>query len=557
MKKIDLDTIKIDATEYASQGNAILGIRDSGKSYTATYIAERLLDAGIPFVAFDPIGIWKYLRVPGVGKAYPIVVAGGRNGDLPLTVHSAPEIVRAAMRENIPLVLDFYSIKMSKSEWKQIVEQCVRLLLYENGDHGLRHIFIEEAAEFAPQRVGPDQGRVYAEIEKLARMGGNAQLGYTLINQRAEEVNKAVLELCDCLFLHRQKGKNSLTSLGKWLDIGDVSTSKEIIKSLPKMPQGECWVWLSGSDAPTHIKVPQKNTQHPDRRAMHQSGSGKEFKAVDVSSFVTQMSTTLEKHLAEAQANDPAQLRRRVAELEKHLKGSAPQIKTERIEVALLKESDIKRLEVVAERLHKIADSALLASTEIVSSIRQRQREARPIPADTRPMRLARLERPVPTSHGDVPLGSGERKILTAIAQHPEGVTREQLTVLTGYKRSSRDTYLQRLSARNFINTDRDRLQVTEDGIATLGSDFSPLPTGSELCQYWLNRLKSGERAVYECAIESYPDSISREAIDEKTGYKRSSRDTYIQRIQARRLITVDRNGIRASDHLFDAPIRR
>jgi len=60
-----LDKIKIPITEYASQGNAILGIRDSGKSYTATFIAERLLDAGVPFVAFDPIGIWKYLRVAG------------------------------------------------------------------------------------------------------------------------------------------------------------------------------------------------------------------------------------------------------------------------------------------------------------------------------------------------------------------------------------------------------------------------------------------------------------------------------------------------------------
>jgi hypothetical protein len=76
---------------------------------------------------------------------------------------------------------------------------------------------LEEAAEFVPQRIGPDQGSVYAEIEKLARMGGNASLGYTLVNQRAEEVNKAVLELCDCLFLHRQKGRNSLTALSKWL----------------------------------------------------------------------------------------------------------------------------------------------------------------------------------------------------------------------------------------------------------------------------------------------------------------------------------------------------
>lgn len=82
---LHLGNLKLSMTDFASQGNAILGIRDSGKSYTATYIAERMLDAGIPFVAFDPIGIWKYLRVAGQGKGYSVVVAGGRNGDLPLT----------------------------------------------------------------------------------------------------------------------------------------------------------------------------------------------------------------------------------------------------------------------------------------------------------------------------------------------------------------------------------------------------------------------------------------------------------------------------------------
>jgi hypothetical protein len=92
---------------------------------------------------------------------------------------------------------------------------------------------LEEAAEFVPQRIGPDQGYVYAEIEKLARMGGNASLGYTLVNQRAEEVNKAVLELCDCLFLHRQKGRHSLNAISKWLDIADAGNRKEIISGLP------------------------------------------------------------------------------------------------------------------------------------------------------------------------------------------------------------------------------------------------------------------------------------------------------------------------------------
>lgn len=67
MKNLKLGSLSIPITQFASQGNAVLGIRDSGKSYSATYLAEQLYAASIPFVAFDPSGVWKFLRVPGAG----------------------------------------------------------------------------------------------------------------------------------------------------------------------------------------------------------------------------------------------------------------------------------------------------------------------------------------------------------------------------------------------------------------------------------------------------------------------------------------------------------
>ncbi|HUQ52255.1 MAG TPA: hypothetical protein VM692_08525 [Gammaproteobacteria bacterium] len=61
------------------------------------------------------------------------------------------------------------------------MQTCFRTLLYEN--EGMRHIFLEEAAEYCPQKV--QDGETDAEVEKLVRMGGNASLAITLINQRA------------------------------------------------------------------------------------------------------------------------------------------------------------------------------------------------------------------------------------------------------------------------------------------------------------------------------------------------------------------------------------
>jgi DNA-binding IclR family transcriptional regulator len=146
----------------------------------------------------------------------------------------------------------------------------------------------------------------------------------------------------------------------------------------------------------------------------------------------------------------------------------------------------------------------------------------------------------------------GEIKILTAVAQHPGGVTREQLSVLTGYKRSSRDTYLQRLKAAGHVEEASGRIVATEGGKEALGDQYQPLPTGDDLLKYWRSRLPLGELKILDVVVAAYPNAIDKEDIDIATGYKRSSRDTYLQRLRSRRLI-VDAGGgqVRAAEELF------
>src|SRR6185436_8727250 len=122
----------------------------------------------------------------------------------------------------------------------------------------------------------------------------NSRLGFTIVNQRAEEVNKAVLELCDNLFLHRQKGRLSLTSLKKWLELGNVDGEK-IMASMSGLPSGHCWTWLKDGGPPKLIKVPPKNSAHPDRRSVMSGDAIRKRKPVDVSEFITNMKARLVK----------------------------------------------------------------------------------------------------------------------------------------------------------------------------------------------------------------------------------------------------------------------
>ena len=45
---------------------------------------------------------------------------------------------------------------------------------------------------------------------------------------------------------------------------------------------------------------------------------------------------------------------------------------------------------------------------------------------------------------------------------------------------------------------------------------------------------------------------VDRDSLDDQTGYKRSSRDAYLSRLAARRLVSVPRPGmVAASENLF------
>jgi hypothetical protein len=175
-------------------------------------------------------------------------------------------------------------------------------------------------------------------------------------------------------------------------------------------------------------------------------------------------------------------------------------------------------------------------------------------PAQSAPARPIRYpERSEGSARSDSPLPIGERRILTAAAQYEDGVTREQLTILTGYKRSSRDAYIQRLREKGFIDTPPSgRIIASQEGIDALGPDFEPLPTGDALLQWWLPRLPEGERRILEALIPAFPDAVPRALLSETVDYKRSSRDAYIQRLRARRLVEIEGGGVRAAKELFD-----
>lgn len=547
-KLVPFGGIALDPVELGINGNAILGIKESGKSYLGTELGEIFFDAGIPFVAFDPIGIWHNMRRPGRGKGYPVVVAGGYHGDIVLTPASAPRIVEAAMKEGISLVLDLFHPELSKADWRAIVRDCARLLLHKNSQYGLRHIFIEEAAEFVPQKVS--DGLVYDAVERVIRMGGNSRLGCTLISPRSQEVNKAVLELCENLFLFRQRGKNALENLKKWLDIAGAA-SADVMRTLPTMPRGECWAWLGGSDLPVHVKVPPKSSFHPDRRAMGDAAPAPVGAAADVTTFIVALANALPVLEEQSKANDPKALKAEVARLTRELAAARRELdKPKPAPAPAPVPYDETATNAAIDEAERIGfDRGLQAARHAIAAI---QYGAAAPPPDNRveitPRAKRTLQAPI-VADGSVPTGCAKALAVLA-AVYPSGLTDAQWAITAGYKRTGGTwgTYKGRLKQAAMAEQRGDLWFATELGAGAVGDIETPPPPGPDLVRWWAAKIP-GAPKIAEALIAAYPTPLSRGELADRVDMVATggSFGTYLGRLAGPGLIDRDAGDDRRS----------
>lgn len=264
---INLGSVQMPLTA-ATKSFAVLAKRGAGKTYAAAVLAEEFHAAAIPFVVFDPIDVWWGLRLKadGKGAGLPVVVFGAEHADLPLEAEMGPSIARAIVAGNVSCVLSTFG--MSKRGQRRLIAEFAEELLKINATP--RHIFIEEAHEFVPQRIGSDMGATFNAVSNLVVMGRNRGLGVTLVNQRAATINKDVLSQIDTLIALRSVGPQDRAALREWVEHhaaeGDF---RAFLESLPSLPTGEGWLWSPEFLGKfERIKIRPRRTFHPDREKL-------------------------------------------------------------------------------------------------------------------------------------------------------------------------------------------------------------------------------------------------------------------------------------------------
>lgn len=568
-------------TELFTSATAIVGLRGSGKTNDGVVIVEEAVRCHVPCCVVDPTGVWWGLKSSPDGKSpgLPVYVFGGVHGDVPLEPTAGALLARFIVEKPVPMVLDLSDF--SKGQQRRFVTDfMVTLYDLKNRQRDPLLVVLDEAGRFVPQtmmRGDLELAKCIGAVEDTVTLGRSRGLGSLLIGQRSATINKNVLTQVDNLIAMRLTGPHDRKALDEWISEkaeGQQAERNELVQNLPSLKTGEGFFWSpSLFGVFRRVKFGARKTFDSSRtpKIGEKLVAPKVYAEVDLGALTAEIAATKER----AKADDPKALRARIAELERDL-SKRPQVLddhqvcTEQLRAmerrAVAAETDWQQVQgenaqLVAQQieLQKLADQIVDIAQRIVpypppQRLGRRAEAPRPAPVQTIVDRGGNTASHVAPTIGlsdKGEIGKGERVVLVAVAQHPAGCTREQISLLTGYKRSTRDLYVQRLGRAGFVDVTGGTIHATAAGVESLGSDFERLPTGRKLREYWIERLPAGESSVFALVLENHPKGVGRTEISELTGYKRSTRDLYIQRLQRRQLVRMDGSLIRASDALF------
>lgn len=575
--------------DIVTERTLVLGVSGSGKSTFGRLLLECVHDAGQRFCVIDMKNDWWGLKSSADGKrpGIPAVIIGGPRADVLLDADAGAEVADLVVAEPHSFIIDLD--ELSKGKGIRFIGAFMARLYEKNRDPLL--LVCDEGDLYAPQKtLSPEQAITLGAADDIARRGRKRGIGTLWLSQRPAVINKNITSQCGLVVTFRTSASLDLKELKEHIGrVAKADQVDDIMSRVAELENGEA-IFMSQAPATRMFKTAQLPMPETfDSSATPKVGERrvepKQLAAPDLAALGERIKAAREKALAD----DPKHLRERIVELEAQLNAgeegdSALHDRIAKLEEDLENALNQEPAEVPALQpeqlrdLHDVLASAVTVRDELTKLVERwdgrtlilkgalEQIQApisgdverfvrRVVPDRVPAARVARIEEaPAKTKSG---LGKGERIILTAIAQHREGVTREQLTVLTGYKKSSRDTYLQKLGAGGLVQLG-DRIVATKAGMAELGAGFRPLPTGDALRKHWLERLGGGERALLEAIVTKWPHDCSRDWLSEITEYKKSSRDTYLQKLVARRLIEAKSGGVvRASDSLFDKGARR
>lgn len=311
---------------------AILGTNGSGKTSVAkSQVVEPALAAGERVCCIDPTGVMWGVRLGADGKpkgGYPVYIVGGEHADFPLTKRDGETWAEIVGTSSDSFIFDTSLMTVSdRTAWFTDFGQT---LIRKN--KGPLRLVLDEAHLFAPQGGATAGGMAPAMLHaanNLLALGRSKGLRVTMISQRPAKLHKDSLSQAHTLIAMKLIAPQDRKAISEWVsDQTDPEYGKELIASLPSLVPGEGWVWAPAEGILDRVKFPRPRTYDSSQAPDEGTGDAPVLAKIDPATISGRLATVA----AEAEANDPAKLKRRIAELERAKPVAAPAIDTSLLE---------------------------------------------------------------------------------------------------------------------------------------------------------------------------------------------------------------------------------
>src|SRR6056297_902704 len=240
-------SVDLPVVEILTGRGFITGKSGSGKSNTASVVAEKLLDSGFGILIVDIDGEYY-----GLKEEYEILHVGAdEECDIQVTTEHAGKIASLALEQNVPIILDVSSF-LDEDEAEQLLTEVSKQLFAK--EKKLKQPFlllVEEVHEWIPENGSV--GEVGKMLIKIGKRGRKHGLGMVGISQRPADVKKDYITQCDWLVWHRLTWNNDTKVVRRVLD-------GEYAEAVESLDDGEAFMMNDWAEHVQRVQFHRKQT---------------------------------------------------------------------------------------------------------------------------------------------------------------------------------------------------------------------------------------------------------------------------------------------------------
>jgi len=315
----DGGSVDLPVVELLTGRGFVTGKSGSGKSNSASVVAEKLLDGGYGLLIVDIDGEYY-----GLKEEYEILHAGAdEECDIQVGPQHAEKIAQLALEKHVPIILDVSSF-LDESEANELLREVARHLFAK--EKKLKQPFllvVEEVHEYLPEGGGLDEcGRMLIKVAKRGRKHG---LGLCGISQRPADVKKDFITQCDWLVWHRLTWQNDTKVVKRIL-------GSDYADGVEELNDGEGYLMTDWDEDVRRVQFQRKRTF--DAGA---TPGLDDFERPELKSVSDDLVSDLERISEEQQARES-----RVKELERQLKDR--ELRIEELEAELEEARDLSEM---------------------------------------------------------------------------------------------------------------------------------------------------------------------------------------------------------------------